>query len=109
MALTHEEKMELAKKLPGYLNAGDFRPPPSIARGREVVRWEDRLPLEEFRKHKGMGAAILDEMEGDKATASVRNMIVGRLSKVFPGESWVTYVSDGWIWLKFNGERKGRG
>ncbi len=119
MALTHDEKLELLKSLPDELAGDEFYAPPAATRGREVIRWEDNLPLDVFRAHKGLGAAILAVFEhtdvdgptgetDTKTTDSVRNAIVGRLSKVYPSESWTTYVHDGMVWLKFNGEKVAR-
>ncbi len=49
MALTHDEKLELLKSLPDELAGDEFYAPPAATRGREVIRWEDNLPLDVFR------------------------------------------------------------
>ena len=103
--LTQQEREAvLAKVKP----VGDFKPANSRAPfGMQPVPWEERLgSLDEYRQHVGMGRAILPVLSDRIKTASVQNSILARLKKLYPEESWSTYVEGKQILLKFNGPKR---
>jgi len=73
--------------------------------GMQPIAWEDKLGnLDEWREHQGQGRAIAPVLSNEAKTQSVRHSIVGRLKKVYPGESWSTFVDNKQIFLRYNGK-----
>lgn len=75
--------------------------------GMPTLLWEEKLgDLNEYREHKGMGRAIVPVLTDPAKTQSVQISIATRLRRLFPKESWTTYVEGQMIFLKFNGDRR---
>ena len=73
--------------------------------GMQPVPWEDKLGnLDDWRSRAGQGRAIAPVLSSEAKTQSVRSSIVGRLKKVYPGESWSTFVDNKQIFLRYNGK-----
>ena len=105
LSQTEKEKV-LAQVEP----SGEFESPQrKVARGIQPIRWEDRLgDLNAWRAHEGMGRAIVPVFSNAAKTQAVRNSIGNRLKRLYPDESWTTYVGrDGkFVYLKFGGKKR---
>ena len=103
--LTQTEREEVLANVKPF---GGFKPPKERKPfGSEPIPWEQRLgSLEDFRKHQGMGRAIVKKLADSAKTQSVQNSIGNRLRRLYPEESWSTYVDAEYIFLKFGGQKR---
>ena len=105
--LSQTEKEKVLAQVEPY---GAFEAPQrKVARGVQPIRWEDRLgDLNEWRAHEGMGRAIVPVFLNAAKTQAVRNSIGNRLKRLYPDESWVTYIGgDGkFVYLKYGGKKR---
>lgn len=103
--LSQEEREEI---LAHIKPTGAFKPPKERRPfGSQPVMWEEQLgDLNEWRKHPGMGRAIVEKLTDPVKTQSVQNSILNRLRKLYPEESWSTFVDGKYVYLKFGGAKR---
>lgn len=103
--LTQTEREEVLQNVKPF---GQFKMPKERKPfGSEPIPWEQRLGnLDEWRKHPGMGRAIVKKLADPAKTQSVQNSIGNRLRRLYPNESWSTYVDAEYVFLKFGGLKR---
>lgn len=110
MTLSYDEKAAIAAGLGTQVWADEgFVEPPQKTLGQPSVEWEKEFPLDIWRRHIGLGKAIMkvlpddgDDLKKSKALAAA---IKNRLMVVFPSESWAVDVHEGELFLRFAGAR----